>query len=235
MRTLYVFALSRSCAEDPDGTGPVTGKEVLEEDIRQLCIHNEYKKDTNKEGRTVLYASEYWDYLEKFMDRCKVDGSRPKRRFGKECANALMAEVGINVAVIDACIDNTGEAKLKEEWEHSAWSPRALRINGWRYSGVLEADLVARAICSGFVTQPAECETLFKPRDPTVPYVPPPPNDGVSFTTLVGWLFGTVLFAFSCLLLYKRYLKKEMRATLREEVMLEVQQAMGEYSKLQGK
>ena len=32
-----------------------------------------------------------------------------------------------------------------------AWSPRAIRINGWRYSGMLEADLVARAVCSGFI------------------------------------------------------------------------------------
>merc|ERR1719456_834364 len=31
------------CAEDPDGSGPVTGKEVLEEDVRQLCIHDLYK------------------------------------------------------------------------------------------------------------------------------------------------------------------------------------------------
>ena len=32
-----------------------------------------------------------------------------------------------------------------------AWSPRAIRINGWRYSGMLEADLVVRAVCSGFI------------------------------------------------------------------------------------
>merc|ERR1719204_713441 len=34
----------RYCAEDPDGPGPVTGKDVLEEDVRQLCIHELYKK-----------------------------------------------------------------------------------------------------------------------------------------------------------------------------------------------
>eukprot|EP00420_Gonyaulax_spinifera_P031742 CAMPEP_0197887670 /NCGR_PEP_ID=MMETSP1439-20131203/19544_1 /TAXON_ID=66791 /ORGANISM="Gonyaulax spinifera, Strain CCMP409" /LENGTH=481 /DNA_ID=CAMNT_0043507521 /DNA_START=25 /DNA_END=1470 /DNA_ORIENTATION=- len=225
------------CAEDPDGSGPITGRDVLNEDVRQLCIHEMYKKSRSSTmvpaDEKVEYAEEYWSYIEKFVDRCHMDSSRASRKFGKECSEKVMQEVGIDSSKIELCVATSGEAKLKNEWEHTAWSPRALRINGWRYSGVLDADLVIRAICSGFVHQPMECQTLIKPRDPTVPYVPQ--QEGVSFGTLVGWLFGTLVAAFGCLLLYKRYLKKEMRATLREEVMLEVQQQMGEYSRLQGK
>merc|ERR1719327_1686190 len=30
---------AKFCAEDPDGSGPITGRDVLDEDVRQLCIH----------------------------------------------------------------------------------------------------------------------------------------------------------------------------------------------------
>jgi len=220
------------CAEDPDGPGPVTGRDVLDEDLRQLCIHDIYKKTAKKsvpEGvHKVEYAAEFWDYIERFPDRC------PLSKFGVECSRGLMKEVGIAVAQVDACVKDTGDKKLENERKYPAWSPRALRINGWRYSGVLDADLVTRAVCSGFTEQPEECKELIKPRDPFTPFGDKT-VEGVSFSTLIGWLFGTVIFASAALLLYKRYLKKEMRATLREEVMLEVQAQIGEYSRLQGK
>lgn len=81
--------------------------------------------------------------------------------------------------------------------------------------------------------QPKECSDLIKPRDPFENYNPTQ-QEGVSFGTLIAWLLGTLVVAFAALLLYKRFLKKEMRATLREEVMLEVQAQMGEYRKMQG-
>lgn len=144
-----------------------------------------------------------------------------------------MQEVNIDFNEVAHCAATTAEIKLKFERDNAAWSPRALRINGWRYSGILDPDLVTRAICSSFIVQPKECQDLIKPRDPFVPFSGDQ-APGVSFGTLLGWLFGTLVVAFGALLLYKRFLKKEMRATLREEVMLEVQAQLGEYCRLQG-
>eukprot|EP00419_Tripos_fusus_P022286 CAMPEP_0172715076 /NCGR_PEP_ID=MMETSP1074-20121228/67335_1 /TAXON_ID=2916 /ORGANISM="Ceratium fusus, Strain PA161109" /LENGTH=456 /DNA_ID=CAMNT_0013539613 /DNA_START=6 /DNA_END=1376 /DNA_ORIENTATION=+ len=229
---LCLDSTGKFCAEDPDGAGPRTGKDVLMENVRQLCLHETYKKkrqtrDVNLEGATeVWYAQEFWNYIEKLLERCPLD------KFGEECSKALMQEVGVDYAKISSCVDQTLDAKLEYEREHSAWSPRALRINGWRYSGILEPDLVTRAICSGFSVQPKECSDLIKPRDPFVPFAAQ--QEGVSFGTLLAWLLGTLVLAFVALLVYKRFLKKEMRATLREEVMLEVQAQMGEYRKMQG-
>jgi len=230
------------CAEDPDGAGPITGKMVLREDVRQLCIHEVYKKhrtsyDLSKMDPATMpvveYAEEYWSYIEKFLDRCSLDGSGPQDKFGDDCSEKLMSEVGIDVQKINTCMATTSTKKLKKEREYPAWSPRALRINGWRYSGILDPDLVTRAICSGFIHQPKECKDMIRPRNPFKPYTGAT-AEGVSFSTLMGWLGGTLLVAFSSLMLYKRYLKKEMRTTLREEVMLEVQAQMGNYSKLSG-
>jgi len=227
------------CAEDPDGAGPITGKMVLVEDVRQLCIHELYKAtmvSTQPGVPAVEYAVEYWDYIEHFLDECPlpVDGApeKPFETFGEQCSDRLMRKVGIDVDKVHKCQRDTMDAKLKTEREFPAWSPRALRINGWRYSGILDPDLVTRAICSGFINQPQECKDLIKKRDPFVPYVGQK-NDGVTFGQMLGWMFGTAIMGFALLLMYKRYLKKEMRTTLREEVMLEVQAQMGEYSKLQ--
>merc|ERR1712050_413095 len=109
----------------------------------------------------------------------------------------------------------TRDQKLKKERDNTAWSPRALRINGWRYSGMLDADLVTRAICSGFTKQPKECKDLIAPRNPFMNYFEQPQvvQNGVSFGTLVGWLLGFLGIGFFTMILYKRYLKKEMRTT----------------------
>lgn len=227
------------CAEDPDGSGLITGKMVLEEDVRQLCIHDITKVERMSRplqpGKTypVEYAEKYWDYVQKFLDSCPLDAPEAIDRFGIECSERLMQKLGIDVEKVQRCMFETKEKKLKNERENPAWSPRAVRINGWRYSGILEADLVTRAICAGFVTQPHECYTLLKPRDPVAIYKGAPAQKGV------GWFtFFSVLFVAGCLtclamLLYKRHLKKDVRTVLREEVMLEVQAQMGEYSKLQ--
>merc|ERR1719446_403458 len=59
----------RYCAEDPDGAGDVTGKDVLDEDVRQLCIHEISKVARTDLGhlrsgtKTPEFAEKYWDYL----------------------------------------------------------------------------------------------------------------------------------------------------------------------------
>lgn len=226
------------CAEDPDGAGTVTGKDVLDEDIRQLCIHEGTKAirsnpdDITNAAHVVEYAAKYWDYIEKYLDSCPLDATNPDKRFGLICSNNVMKSVGIDPNTIANCVATTWEEKLKLERRNQAWSPRALRINGWRYSGMLTADLVSRAVCSGFIHQPDECTSLFKPRDVFKPYIVHPDSGGVSFGTMLLWLSLTILLGFGCMLLYKRYLKADMRTTLREEVMLEVQAQMGQYGRL---
>jgi len=144
-----------------------------------------------------------------------------------------MKSLHINEKLIQDCVKDTSEEKLKDQRDHSAWSPRALRINGWRYSGMLDADLVTRAICSAFIEQPKECETLLSPRDPKDDYVGLPAPSGVSFKAFVTVLLVAAAIALAGAFLYKRSLKESVRTTLREEVMLEVQAQMGEYKRMQ--
>lgn len=149
------------CAEDPDSAGDITGKDVLAEDVRQLCIHELTKKDqttlSGAKAPAVEYAEEFWNYVEQFEDACPLTGNAPHARFGTECSEKLMQKIGVDVSKVQQCVASTQDSKLKKERDNSAWSPRALRINGWRYTGMMDSDLVTRAVCAGFTTKPKEC------------------------------------------------------------------------------
>merc|ERR1712190_55207 len=73
-RDLCSDTTGKYCTEDPDGSGPITGKEVLEEDVRQLCIHEMTKVPRTsladlQAGKTMVeFAAQYWAYVEMFAE-----------------------------------------------------------------------------------------------------------------------------------------------------------------------
>merc|ERR1712100_442600 len=223
---------ARYCSEDPDGAGPVSGKDVLEEDVRQLCIHEITRVPRSRKLGTqtpvVFYAEKWWNYVEKLPKRCPVDSQDDAQRFGKKCSEKLMEEVGIDVSLVRQCVDTTSDAKLESVLVNKAWSPRALRVNGWRYSGMLQADLVTRAVCSGFVNQPEECTNLLKPHDPL------DQNEEHESGISRGFFFASGLslavFSLCTCLLYRRCLERKLHSQIRDEVMLEVTDQMMKYN-----
>jgi len=233
-------AAARYCAEDPDGSGPITGKMVLLEDVRQLCIHELTRvtssaKDTAiASGQPIqkVYAEKFWEYIGFFDRTCRIDGTQPHDTFGTECSVYAMGQVGIDANKVTQCMLETQGEKLAKQREDTAWSPTALRINGWRYSGSLSADLVTRALCAGFIDSPEACKTLTKPKVFTIYEQAPPAVDGVGISTLIWSLLFVGLIAGGILLLYKKSLTKSIQTALREEVMLEVQAQMDSYKQL---
>jgi hypothetical protein len=259
------------CAEDPDGAGEVTGKDVLEEDVRQLCIHethavplkfreeiaekayeaaeaaaeeeSEAAADKRKKAweklseASISYSGPFWDYVSQFPDKCKLNAKEEANRFGFTCSENLMKELGMDTQKISRCIMETRDTKLKDQRDHAAWSPRALRINGWRYSGMLEPDLITRAVCSAFVIKPIECETMIGKRDHFGEYkggnvglLEEQVSGGEFISGLVAVL-GLTALAFCC---YRQAMKASLQNQVREEVMLEVQSAMAQYNRMQG-
>jgi len=225
------------CAEDPDSSGDITGKDVLAEDVRQLCIHELTKKNQTAGSRATLpaveYAEEYWNYVEQFEDACPLAGTHPHARFGTECSEKLMEKIGLDVDVVRKCVVSSQDEKLRKERDNSAWSPRALRINGWRYTGMMDSDLVTRAVCAGFTTKPKECQDLIAPRNPFMIYSGSS-QDRLSIKMFVSGLVCLAILLCLSLLCYRRRLKMNIHNSIREEVMLEVQTQMASYSKLGG-
>jgi len=229
------------CADDPDADGPLTGKEVVFEDLRQLCIWEvtaEGSKDATDvkleriqpTAEEVARSKEYWEYLKYFLDTCPLDGTLPEqKRFGSvECAEKVMKRVGIPVDKVNYCMQHSAMQLLEHQLENAAWAPVAIRINGWRYAGQIERDLVGKAICSGFIKPPPICTQIM---DPTVTVYKR------------NWTFMQVLYVCAiCITIIgtivwlssKRFYRLFVRRTLQDEVMLEVQSAMADYKALDG-
>jgi hypothetical protein len=230
---------AKYCATDPDASGRVTGKDVLDEDVRQLCIHEQTRvprsrTDTvTKKEHMVFYAGKWWDYVEKLPVRCPLDGTSEEAGFGSTCSYKLMDELGIESSKVMQCATATKDAKLESERTNQAWSPRALRVNGWRYNGMLSADLVTRAICSGFVKSPPECDDLLNPRNPETKYKGvPPAAPGMTAGTIVVGLFTVATIVCCAIFIYRHLVSKNIARQIREEVMLEVNNRMDQYNKL---
>merc|ERR1712032_1722283 len=99
-----------------------------------------------------------------------------------------------------------------------------------RIHALMDAELVTRAICSGFITQPDECKNLLTVQQIVNGEVANV-DGGVSFKTFLSSLVIVIVLGCWGLLLYKRYMKKELSATVREQVYLEVHNQMAQYSK----
>ena len=218
------------------------GEVVVREDARQLCVwhatRNTAKASTGKE---VAFSPLYWEYVSEFFESCHPSRNRALATpFSDECANAVMKRVGIDQDKVGWCLDRmqspacadasvkrpecaSGFHLLADQAAHQAWSPHALRINGWRYSGPLEATVVLRTICQGFVNVPDICNE-----------VPLLGAWHARLSTAMAWFLSISVFAVFMLAgwVYRRHLKTSLRSVLREEVMLEVRSQMADYAML---
>jgi len=221
---------AKYCAPDPDGPGPITGGDVANEDLRRLCIWNVTAKRQSSTG--AHYSQGFWDYVVQFFHDCSLKASKEDKRFGHKCSLNVMEKVGIPVKKIQQCISQNYANFMDEQIEQVAWSPQALRLNGWRYSGPLDPETVLKAVCSGYTTPPQECIQLMN----------------VYSGSSLGWssalsglptmlmVLGSMLTCLGVLFfLYKRHVTMSMRKALREEVMLEVQTQMADYVPMEDK
>lgn len=137
-----------------------------------------------------------------------------------------MDYLGADKAAVQKCVSDEMSTRLSKEIRNHAWSPLALRINGWRYSGPLDPVLVTRSICGGFLKRPAECEyyrqALMNPN-----------GGGLSLFKVFLCMVMVVVVMMAGFGVYKRYLTSSVRHALREEVINEVRSQMADYAPLE--
>jgi len=211
------------CAPDPDGPGPVTGGDVANEDLRQVCIWNTTARRIKYNG--AYYSQDFWEYKATFDRDCPLKASNADRRFGYACSVRAMQTAGIAVDRVQECVRRNFKAFLEEQIEQVAWSPQALRLNGWRYSGPLDPETVLKAVCSGYANPPTECDELLSGYSAAIRWDPP----SLTITGLVTTLLIMATILMVVFFLYKRHVTSSVRKVLREEVMLEVQTQMADY------
>mmetsp|Transcript_106397 Transcript_106397/g.211375 ORF Transcript_106397/g.211375 Transcript_106397/m.211375 type:complete len:287 (+) Transcript_106397:2-862(+) len=216
------------CAPDPDGTGPVTGEDVANEDLRQLCIWSVTARLAPEADKSATYSQQFWDYVDRFADECPSRSGSGDHILGEDCSRRVMAEVGISVDDVEKCAHDHRITILRDQIKYVAWSPLALRINGWRYSGPLDPETVLKAVCSGYVEPPVECSELLSGFAARFRWGP----GTISLTTFLWTTMAMMGCMMAMFLLYRQHMTKSVRTLLREEVMLEVQTQMADYTEM---
>ncbi|PFH35307.1 hypothetical protein BESB_061940 [Besnoitia besnoiti] len=150
------------CAFDPDFGGKTTGKMVLQESVRQLCLWDTTKKLHPENPHSGFYSAEWWSYMEAVPDHCPHEDTDDEHRFGEACSYKLMESLNVNTRQVKKCFDEKFNTILAHELVNRAWAPNAIIINKTRYSGSLDPELVTRAICTAFATTQPECENFLK-------------------------------------------------------------------------
>ncbi|XP_052151875.1 vacuolar-sorting receptor 7-like [Oryza glaberrima] len=153
----------RYCAPDPDGdlAAGYSGRDVVLENLRQLCVH----RVANARNASWLW----WDYVADYHLRCSMKGDHYTRR----CADDVAKSLGLPMDLIDECMgdpdaDVENDVLKTEQIVQVGHGTRGdvtilptLVINNVQYRGKLESTSVLKAICAGFKesTEPDVCLT----------------------------------------------------------------------------
>lgn len=134
------------CVQMIDQKIKSTGREMLSEGVRQICIYKTEKDNKN--------ADKFWKYITKISDECNGE-------FTEACSVKVQQSVGINDKLVSKCFDSEFFNILSEEYNSSLhagihYTP-AMVVNNVTIRGILEAPLMFSTICKGFNTTIDEC------------------------------------------------------------------------------
>lgn len=214
------------CSNPPDvaGTG-ISGYDVLQEDVRLLCLWEATAKEVDG-MRNSKFSAEWWEYIRKFAEKCPLLQTTQGGVFGPECSYEVMKSIPlVDVAQVRECVQERAADLLAKEKSNAAWGNTALRINGAKFSGILDPLQVSKAVCSAFETAPKVCDSLVGHAIRTLPKV--------STAAILGGVVGTLACGGLVLYLYQSYVHKSLKAALRHEVMMEVKSQMQDYERLE--
>lgn len=198
----------RYCAPDPDQDGPLTGRDIVLEDLRQLCVFKQTEREKNYKV--------WFDYIKQLNSTCVVG-------ITTQCAEEALKEADIDKSKLDLCIqdsvqgsnillhDNKLLAEERVAWNSSgiAFYP-SITINNQTYRGDFEADEVKSALCASYREIPDVCK------------VETDDSDLETGGLTVSAVLLIVVLSFSgvagLLILYVFYVRRQYREDLRKQV-----------------
>jgi len=204
------------CGTDPDGELENTGADVVQEDLRQLCLYNEYG------------IKSWWQYVLSFEVDCIFGQDL------KQCSDNLMKSLRVDQSVIDRCVarsyvggsgpkDCKSNSLLDREQEtmikDGVFMFPSVIINGFMYRGnLVPAKGVFEAVCESFTSMPDVCFGEF---DVSIYNPVTNKTHGPVIGAAIAFLIVFSLFVFCC---YRRYLKREMYKQMVRDVNIAVSQ-----------
>ena len=206
----------RYCSIDPDGSGPLDGRAIVHEDLRQSCV----AKTTKAKG-----LAPWFQYVSAVAANCYASGLK------EDCAFKAMSGL-VDAQVVRKCVnesftgpdalvdDNTILKSEKKQWlKNSPGFFPAIQINNATFRGDFEVDEVLLALCSSFTIPPVNCRRVL-----------PQEVEKVSFVALVMTILAVLGGLGGVLILYRLWMRKEMQSDMRQQVT----SAVSEYMALTG-
>mmetsp|Transcript_69255 Transcript_69255/g.150730 ORF Transcript_69255/g.150730 Transcript_69255/m.150730 type:complete len:495 (-) Transcript_69255:61-1545(-) len=221
------------CAAPPDSdsgdAGLVTGADVVDEDVRQLCLWRVTATRDEALPTSANYSRGFWDYVSALSSECPVVGPDVARRFGEQCSFRLMKELSLPVYRVLGCAASHTMEYLDEQLRNPS-PPQQLLLNGRGFEGTLDAELVVRELCAGFSQPPPACAELLPGLQPWRPTKARLSAASMPTAPMLAWLF---FFVMLCVVLAffasRRRQTTTVRKAIREEVMSEVLTQMSDY------
>lgn len=138
----YATGYPDYCLDKDNKYCSMHGIQELHQDIRELCVWKYYN------------ASTFWDFVMKINEECNS-------RNVDECWESIANETGIDIDKIKECQESEAVTLLQNELdlneEYGVRGSPTVFINDEQYSGGRSPEAYKQAICSGFITQPDEC------------------------------------------------------------------------------
>mmetsp|Transcript_10367 Transcript_10367/g.11801 ORF Transcript_10367/g.11801 Transcript_10367/m.11801 type:complete len:471 (-) Transcript_10367:137-1549(-) len=216
------YSGGRYCSPDPDDAGPLNGRDIILEDLRQLCL-----ADLSIES-WFQYMSDYkCDYeKERNLTVCFVRAMERVKNWTVE---------NIDQCVKDSFKGDTGNWLLDDNWRLSkqrqmfkrkgiqVW-PSVL-INDFLYRGnVLPVTNVVEAICEDFSPMPAPCVEILNRKKSDVIFDEP---EDVDLFGIVLWItFIAAIFLVLALFFYRRWIRRELMRDLNNQLNARISEYM---------
>ena len=190
-------------------TSEQTGKDVLLENLREICLFNSLPH----------FKLTWWDYMKYVHKECY-------RAITEECSENAFKSLSVDFTTIQKCVNNSF---TREDWsakstkndllekEYLAWKARgsglypAIVINNKTYHGVIEIRSVYNAICAGYSQLPFICTQTAKMYTPDIlKRYSSSYNDGLGY--LFTFLLALLMIAINVAVVYcfRRGSKREM-------------------------
>ena len=198
----------RYCAPDPDGPGPLTGRQVVLEDLRQICI---YRSEPEK----------WWDYIQSMNKTC------PTSKLHSNCYESALEESNIDEEMIATCMSDSfiSSGNIASDNELLRYEQQtlieaklpffpAIVVNDQEMRGNIETFVVLQAICAGFIAPPSGCTDLLEDRKPSEPTVE---TGGMNIATAIAIACVAVLLLVAVLVLCRVWLSRKRGSELKQQ------------------
>uniref|UniRef100_A0A6V1XHF6 Uncharacterized protein n=1 Tax=Heterosigma akashiwo TaxID=2829 RepID=A0A6V1XHF6_HETAK len=157
----------RYCLPDPDNDRHkgISGADVVEENLRQLCIWRAYGGDAANQA-DIGVGTKWWRYVNGFQAACNT----PEKFASAACKANVMKQAGVDSSKVDKCMADAGglegdvpnallAAEISEKDRHSIVIVPSVYVNGVVERGAVLSTTVLSTVCAGYApgTEPSIC------------------------------------------------------------------------------